>query len=189
VSIKGTHTTAEIVVGQTGGGDIQLEQVPVTNLLTFAAKVGTVPTYVSMDVQYWDTEVIRALQLNQTANQRAFPVLQFEVDAPSDATIKETEARWSYLETTVWLDAHGYDLFYVGKTYWWKINPSFLIRGYGSVNTHGRCNTNMKTSKIMFAWTNILAAHREYAHPFIRKTLLDSATKHAAHTRASVSEV
>ena len=179
VGFAGSGQTAHLSENATGS-----EMVNVTTLLNFAAltKVEDV-LYTVIDVEGHDLDAVAGMQLSVENNRRIFSAFQIETSG-YECSVDECATYDAALAWERW----GYELYFIGCKFWWRVNPSFLKRGVGAINTVPKCNKDPSSTpqdQPMFVWGNLLVLHQEYAHPVLRSVVRTSALMHAEQVRES----
>jgi hypothetical protein len=163
-----------------------LKPVNVTTISQFAKDVGiNQATYAIIDTEGLEPLIIKGMGLQDEKNRKMFPMFQWEVGSGWDQC---SAKRWDQHKTALHLQLNGYELYFIGRKYWWRIHAAFFERGVGAVNVLRGCNADpANTDGPMFVWGNVLALHPSYALEGVLALVRASAIEHARVVRSSAS--
>ena len=143
----------------------------------------TSTSYVVIDVEGYEPKVLRGMHLEQPANQKLFPHIQYELGGtwgardPRHGGVHE----WSQYDAAKYMEQSGYLLFLIGEDGWMPVNADFfddVTPGFG----HHMHDEGFG----IFVQGNLLCLHSQYASKkmmnLVVQTLLKSS---AALTRCS----
>lgn len=153
--------------------------VNVYTLPTFMREVGLydIPiNYLVIDTEGHESHIIYGMQLELDQMQRMFNTFQYEVgEFWMDALPGYTQ-----YDIARHLEKHGYDLYLIGCSFWWRVNADFFMPRVGAINTPPRCNLTPELTPVnkLFVWGNVLAIHKIYSRPSFRRLVVDSSNKH-----------
>lgn len=127
--------------------------------------------YVLIDTEGHEPKVIRGMGLEQPANQRRFPMFQYELGGTWAANdMRHGNDAWDQVTTARHLEQAGYRLFLLGFNNWLAVNADFFDA------TSPRANPALgNEGNGPFVQGNLLAVHTQYAPKDIASTILNLA--------------
>lgn len=115
----------------------------------------TATAYILIDVEGFEPKVLRSMHLEQAANQKRFPHIQFELGGTRAARDPRHggQDEWSQFDAAMHLHGLGYQLFLIGRDAWMRVPPDFFSEGPHMHNDEGNGR---------FVQGNLLCLHSQY---------------------------
>jgi hypothetical protein len=155
------HILAKMASSLLGRESSHTDTVPMSEWVHDTLHLSRV-LYVAIDAEGHEAHILEGMQLELVSNRRKFSAFQFELGGTwAQDDPRKAQPSWSQVQAARFLDYCQYDLYLIGRDVYMRILPDML--DHAAVLDEGFGP---------FVQGNILALHRAFAHPALKRLVL-----------------